>query len=336
MNSENTEADPLADLPESGFAHLSVPDELGGARADAVIAELCGVSRTEAAAWIREDRVRWDQYRTQGRMAGTVVKKSEKLAAQAQILVDIPEPTDPHELRIEAVENLTLLHQDADLVVVDKPVGVAAHPSPGWQGPTVIGGLLAQGVEIATSGAQERRGIVHRLDVGTSGIMVVAKTERAYSVLKDAFRRRTPKKTYHALVQGLPDPHEGTIDAPIGRHPGHDWRFAVVDDGREARTHYQLLEAFGRASLMDISLETGRTHQIRVHFSAMGHPCAGDLTYGADPQLASELGLTRQWLHAVKLEFTHPASGEWVSFSSQYPQDLQQALQILENSGASA
>ena len=306
-----------------------VPASLGGLRADAVLAALAHLSRTEAAQWIAEGRVRWDQDRTQGRRAGAAVKKSEKLPASALIAVEEPEPKDPHEIKVEAVEDMNLLYQDADIVVVDKPVGVAAHPSPGWHGSTVIGGLLAAGVDIATSGAQERRGIVHRLDVGTSGVMVVAKTERAYSVLKDAFRDRTPHKTYHALVQGLPDPHEGTIDAPIGRHPGHDWRFAVMEGGRQARTHYRLLEAFGSASLMDITLETGRTHQIRVHFSALGHPCAGDLTYGADPQLASDLGLTRQWLHAAELGITHPVTGEAQTFRSEYPNDLYQALEIL-------
>ncbi|WP_300344864.1 RluA family pseudouridine synthase [Nesterenkonia sp.] len=311
---------------------LQVPEHLAGKRADAVLAALLGVSRTEAAEWISADRVCWAVDRTQGRAAGTPVKKSEKLPAGAQIAVDAPAEQDPHEITVEAVDEMTLLYEDADIVAVDKPVGVAAHPSPGWRGPTVIGGLLAAGVRISTSGAQERRGIVHRLDVGTSGVMVVAKSERAYTVLKDAFRQRTPQKTYHALVQGLPDPHEGTIDAPIGRHPGHDWRFAVIEGGREARTHYRLLEAYGRASLMDITLETGRTHQIRVHFSALGHPCAGDLTYGADPQLASDLGLTRQWLHAVQLGITHPVSGEQMTFRSDYPADLAQAIDILGGS----
>lgn len=311
-----------------------VPQELGGKRADAVVAGLCDTSRSEAAAWIAEGRVAWAEDRSQShaqqnRAAGALVKKSEKLPTGAAITVDIPEPVDPSEIKVEAVPEMRLLFEDEDLVAVDKPVGVAAHPSPGWQGPTVIGGLLAAGVEVSTSGAQERRGIVHRLDVGTSGVMVVAKTERAYSVLKNAFRDRTPTKTYHALVQGLPDPHEGTIDAPIGRHPGHDWRFAVLEGGREARTHYRLLEAYGRASLMDITLETGRTHQIRVHFSALGHPCAGDLTYGADPHLAAELGLTRQWLHAHQLGIAHPVSGEKMTFTSEYPNDLDQALEIL-------
>ncbi|GGE61795.1 RluA family pseudouridine synthase [Nesterenkonia cremea] len=315
-------------LEETTF---TVDPASGGRRADAVLSAQFEISRTEAAQWLAAGFARWGQDRTQGRAAGAPIKKSEKLDAGAVITVEVPEQEDPLAVKEEVVQDLRLLHEDEDLVVVDKPVGVAAHPSPGWSGPTVIGGLLGQGVEIATSGAQERRGIVHRLDVGTSGIMVVAKTERAYSVLKDAFRDRTPKKTYHALVQGLPDPVDGTIDAPIGRHPGHDWKFAVLDGGRESRTHYRLLEAYGRASLMEIQLETGRTHQIRVHFSAMGHPCAGDLTYGADPRIASDLGLTRQWLHAVELGFTHPASGEWVSFRSEHPQDLAQALDILEN-----
>lgn len=307
----------------------TVPEVSHGQRADAVVAELYETSRNEAASWIREGRVTWAQERTQGRSAGTAVKKSEKLPAGALISIETPPPQDPHEVKVEAVQEMTLLYQDEDMVAVEKPVGVAAHPSPGWHGPTVVGGLLAAGVEIATSGAQERRGIVQRLDVGTSGVMVVAKTERAYGVLKDAFRQRSPSKSYQALVQGLPDPHEGTIDAPIGRHPGYDWRFAVVDDGREARTHYQLTEAFGRASLMDVVLETGRTHQIRVHFSALGHPLVGDLTYGADPRLAAELGLTRQWLHAARLTIDHPVTGEPQTFVSEPPADLYQALEIL-------
>lgn len=307
-----------------------VPPSLHGARADAVVAALVDGSRTEAAAWIAQGRVTWAQDRTQGRFAGAAVKKSEKLPAGARIAVDVPEPTDPADVKVEAVQDLRILWEDDHLVAVDKPVGVAAHPSPGWHGPTVIGGLLAQGVEIATSGAQERRGIVHRLDVGTSGVMVVAKTEQAYSALKDAFRNRTPTKIYHTLVQGLPEPTEGTIDAPIGRHPGHDWRFAVIEGGRDARTHYELLHAYGRASLMSVRLETGRTHQIRVHFSALGHPCAGDLTYGADPTLASALGLTRQWLHAKELGIEHPVTGERLHLVSEYPGDLTEAIHLLE------
>jgi 23S rRNA pseudouridine1911/1915/1917 synthase len=229
----------------------------------------------------------------------------------------------------EPVPGMGIIHDDDDLVVVDKPVGVAAHPSVGWTGPTVVGGLAAAGYRIATSGASERQGIVSRLDVGTSGLMVVAKSEYAYSVLKQAFRSRSVDKKYHALVQGLPDPVVGTIDAPIGRHPNHDYKFAVMEKGKPSVTHYEVIEAFRAVSLLDIHLETGRTHQIRVHFSALHHPCAGDLTYGADPKLAARLGLERQWLHAVGLGFDHPGTGKYVTYESPYPPDLAQALERL-------
>jgi 23S rRNA pseudouridine1911/1915/1917 synthase len=227
------------------------------------------------------------------------------------------------------VQGLTVLYEDNDIIVVDKPRGVAAHPTPGWTGPTVIGGLLAAGHTVATSGAAERQGIVHRLDANTTGVMVVAKSERAYSALKRAFRERTVDKRYHALVQGHPDPLRGTVDAPIGRHPSGDGRFAVVSDGRPSVTHYDTLEAFRAASLVSVGLETGRTHQIRVHMAAIRHPCVGDLFYGADPVLAARLGLTRQWLHAVSLTFAHPGDGREVSFTSAYPPDLAHALDVL-------
>ncbi|MFL6133480.1 MAG: RluA family pseudouridine synthase, partial [Nocardioidaceae bacterium] len=214
-------------------------------------------------------------------------------------------------------------------VVIDKPVGVAVHPSPGWSGPTVVGHLVAAGFQIATSGAAERQGIVQRLDVGTSGVMVIAKSEYAYSRLKNAFRRRTVDKVYHALVQGHPDPLQGTVDAPIGRHPRHDYKFAVMAGGKSSVTHYETLEAHRFASLLEVHLETGRTHQIRVHMAALNHPCLGDLTYGADPRLAERVGLTRQWLHAVRLGFEHPDSGEYVEYESDYPDDLQHALDTL-------
>ena len=170
---------------------------------------------------------------------------------------------------------------------------------------------------------------MHRLDVGTSGVMVVAISERAYTVLKRAFKQRTVEKRYHALVQGHPDPSSGTIDAPIGRHRGHDWKFAVTEGGRAQ--HHPLRHRRGApaASLLDIQLETGRTHQIRVHFAALHHPCCGDLTYGADPTLAKKLGLERQWLHARSLAFAHPADGRRIEITSPYPPDLQHALDVL-------
>jgi 23S rRNA pseudouridine1911/1915/1917 synthase len=224
------------------------------------------------------------------------------------------------------VPDLAIVYEDDAIVVVDKPVGVAAHPSPGWDGPTVIGGLAATGHRIATSGAAERQGVVHRLDVGTSGLMVVAKTEGAYSSLKAAFRERLVDKRYRAVVQGHPDPLRGTIDAPIDRHPTSAYKFAVVAGGRPSITHYETVEAFRAASLLDIRLETGRTHQIRVHMAAVRHPCVGDLQYGADPTLAARLGLSRQWLHAARLSFAHPEDGRPVSFTSPDPADLAEAL----------
>jgi 23S rRNA pseudouridine1911/1915/1917 synthase len=196
----------------------------------------------------------------------------------------------------------------------------------------VIGGLAAAGYRISTSGAAERQGVVHRLDVGTSGVMAVAKSERAYTSLKEQFRDRTVDKTYHAVVQGHADPLSGTIDAPIDRHPQHDYKWAVVSSGKPSVTHYDTIEAFPHASLLEVHLETGRTHQIRVHMSALNHPCVGDLTYGADPVLAKRLGLTRQWLHAVQLAFDHPGTGDRIVVSSTYPQDLQTALSRLEAS----
>lgn len=305
---------------------VEVTQDLDGDRTDAGIAALLGITRTAAALLCAEGNVV-----VRGLRGDRALSKSDKLAAGMVLSITIPVRSDPLAVVVEPVDGLAILLNDEEFVVIDKPVGVAAHPSPGWVGPTVVGGLAAAGYRISTSGAPERAGIVHRLDVGTSGAMVVAKTERAYTVLKRAFKERTVEKVYHAVVQGLPDPLQGTIDAPIGRHPGFDWRFAVIEDGRPSVTHYEVLEAFGRASLVEVHLETGRTHQIRVHFSALRHPCAGDLTYGADPRLAAELGLTRQWLHARTLGFSHPASGDWVEVVSGYPQDLSYALAALRD-----
>lgn len=317
----------MSSAPESGSTTAAersvvVPEEYAGKRVDAALAALLDLSRSAAAQAVAEGRVSVD---------GAVPAKSLKLSAGQTVVVRPSEKRDPLEVVVEKVDGLEILLDDEDFVVVDKPVGVAAHPSPGWVGPTVVGGLAGAGYRISTSGAPERAGIVHRLDVGTSGVMVVAKTEYAYTLLKRAFKERTVDKVYHTVVQGLPDPLKGTIDAPIGRHPGHDWRFAVIEDGRPSVTHYEVLEAFGRASLLEVHLETGRTHQIRVHFSALRHPCAGDLTYGADPRLAAELGLTRQWLHAKELSFDHPRTGERVTVVSEYPQDLAYALERLRD-----
>ncbi|TQM83587.1 23S rRNA pseudouridine1911/1915/1917 synthase [Saccharothrix saharensis] len=306
------------------YRTLPVPDGLDGMRVDAGLAKLLGLSRTVVAALTEAGDVVLD-----GQPAG----KSDRLVAGSVLEVTLPEPERPVQVQAVPVEGLIVLHEDDDVIVVDKPVGVAVHPSPGWTGPTVVGGLAAAGIRIATSGAAERQGVVHRLDVGTTGVMVVAKSESAYSALKHAFKERTVDKLYHALVQGHPDPIKGTIDAPIDRHPKHDYKFAVMANGKPSITHYEVVEAFRAASLLDVHLETGRTHQIRVHFSALRHPCVGDLTYGADPVLAKRLGVTRQWLHARTLGFHHPADGQWVSFTSEYPDDLANALELLRAEG---
>jgi 23S rRNA pseudouridine1911/1915/1917 synthase len=299
---------------------VPVPDGLDGERLDAALARMFGLSRAAAAELILAGDVL---------VGGRPAAKSDRVPAGEWLDVTLPPPPVPLQARPEPVPGLRVVYEDDDIIVVDKPVGVAAHPTPGWTGPTVLAGLLGAGHTIATSGAAERQGIVHRLDAATTGLMVVAKSESAYSTLKQAFRERQVDKVYHALVQGHPDPLRGTVDAPIARHPAGNGRFAVVSDGRPSVTHYDTLEAFRAASLVEIILETGRTHQIRVHMSAIRHPCAGDRLYGGDPVLAARLGLTRQWLHAVRLGFAHPADGRRVEFASDYPADLRAALDVL-------
>ncbi|WP_322762250.1 RluA family pseudouridine synthase [Frankia sp. Cr2] len=299
---------------------LPVPDGLDGLRLDAAIARMFGLSRTAAAALVDDGYASVD---------GMVRGRSDRVTGGAWLDIELPAPPPPAQVEATPVPGLEVIHDDGDIVVVGKPVGVAAHPAPGFSGPTVIGGLAAAGYRIATSGASERQGVVHRLDVGTTGIMVVAKSEHAYTVLKRAFREREVEKIYRALVQGHPDPSRGTVDAPIDRHPRKSGLFAVVADGKQSVTHYDTEEAFRAASLLSVRLETGRTHQIRVHMSALRHPCVGDLAYGADPVLAGRLGLTRQWLHAAQLSFAHPADGRWMTFTSPDPADLAEAVSLL-------
>ena len=299
---------------------LPVPDGLAGERVDAGLAKLLGLSRSICADMISDGLVSQN---------GKIVSKSDRLMPDAYLEVTLPEPKNRLEIVPVEVADFKIIYQDEDIIVIDKPAGVASHPSVGWDGPTVPGALLALGIQIATSGAQERQGIVQRLDVGTSGLMTLAKSEVAYSRLKQAFRDRTVHKVYHAVIQGLADPLSGTFDAPIGRHPKAEFKFAVMNDGKHSVTHYETLEAFPSASLVEVVLETGRTHQIRVHFSAFRHPLVGDTMYGADPKLAAKVHLDRQWLHAKKLSFVHPTKGETVEFESEYPADLTKALDIL-------
>jgi 23S rRNA pseudouridine1911/1915/1917 synthase len=302
---------------------VQVPEGIGGTRADAGIAKLLGMSRSAVAAMIDSGLVQQND---------RVIDKAALLVSDAWLRITLPKPKVPLALVAENVEGLKIVYQDQDIVVVDKPAGVAAHPSVGWDGPSVGGALLALGIEMSTSGVAERQGIVSRLDVGTSGLMVLTKTEIAYSRMKQAFRDRVVDKTYHALAQGHPDPSAGTLDAPIGRHLKHEYKFAVTAEGKPSVTHYKTLEAFQAASLLEVELETGRTHQIRVHLSAFKHPLVGDTLYGCDSKLALRLGMERQWLHAMKLGFIHPTKGEYVFFESEYPQDLIHSLALLRSS----
>jgi len=299
---------------------LSIPDGLNGERVDAALSRLLGLSRNVIVGLIDADEVIKD---------GKPVSKSFKVSTADQIEITMPAAKGEAKLTATPIDGLDVVYDDEYVIVINKPVGIAAHPSPGWHGATVVGAIFAAGYQLATSGAAERQGVVHRLDVGTSGLMVVAKNEIAYSSLKDQFRNRTVSKIYHALVQGHMDPTTGTIDAPIDRHPREDYRFAVVANGKPSITHYKTLEVFPAVSLLEIELETGRTHQIRVHFSALHHPLVGDLTYGADPSLAQRLSIARPWLHAKVLAFNHPATGERISFTAEYPADLTRSLSLL-------
>jgi len=294
---------------------LVVDETQDGLRLDALLSVTFEISRTKVASDIDAGSVL---------VNNKLALKSHRVTTGDKVVYNpiIKEAINP----ADQVVNIPILFADEDIVVIDKPVGVAVHASPGWEGPTVTASIAALGHRISTSGAPERQGIVHRLDVGTSGVMVVAKSELAYESLKDQFRDRTVKKIYHALVQGHPDPSKGTIDAPIDRHPQENYKYAVVNGGKDSVTHYETIEAFAGASLLKIELETGRTHQIRVHMAAIKHPCVGDSMYGADPKLAGKLELHRQWLHATQLTFRHPKTGQDVTFNSAYPQDLTLSL----------
>lgn len=301
---------------------FEIDSSLAGERVDTALARLLGISRSAAADLCAQGDVK---------VSSKKLSKSDRVNLADVLVVEPPEQTQPLRVIETPVDDLLIAYQDEDIVVVEKPAGVVAHPTVGFEGPTVAGALLARGIQLSTSGAQERQGIVQRLDVGTSGLMMLAKSELAYSRLKQAFRDREVHKIYHTIIQGHPDPSEGTFDAPIGRHPKAEFKFAVIEGGKPSITHYKTLELFPALTLCEVNLETGRTHQIRVHFSAFRHPLLGDTMYGADPVLAKKLGITRQWLHAKELGFSHPITGESIHLVSQYPQDLAEVLERLRS-----
>ncbi|RYN12532.1 pseudouridine synthase [Bifidobacterium animalis subsp. animalis] len=295
---------------------IPAPDALIGKRFDVAVAKMMGISRAKATELIETG---------QARVIGRDIHKSATLQAGDTVEIDVREERrEP-----EPVSNeMTIAYEDDDIVVVDKPVGVAAHASVGWTGPTVLGSLIQRGVHITSMGAAGRQGIVSRLDVGTSGLMLVCKSDLAYKEMRRQFSEHEVKKTYHALVQGNLKEDKATIEAPIGRAKVSDFRFTVTPAGKEAITHWDVMERFGETTLASINLETGRTHQIRVHFSSIGHPLVGDPMYGANPRLSQALGLERQWLHAMELEFRHPRTHINTVVTSRYPADLQHALEM--------
>ena len=295
---------------------LVVPDDLDGERLDRALAVILDVSRA-AARYLVDEGVQVD---------GALSKPNTKVKAGATIVA--PPLRTPVEMLAEEIE-LQVLYEDDALVVIDKPAGLVVHPGTGQMTGTLAAGLLHRYPELEGVGAAERWGLVHRLDKDTSGAILVGRTQEAFESLTAQLRARTIQREYLALVEGVLKPPTGTIDAPIGRNPQTPTRRAVAHDGKPARTHYRVETNYVERdlALVRVSLETGRTHQIRVHFSAIGHPVAGDPTYGS----RREAGLTpRIFLHAGKLSFAHPSTGKEVVVASPLPADLSAVLSSLE------
>jgi 23S rRNA pseudouridine1911/1915/1917 synthase len=294
---------------------LEVPADLDGARVDKAVATLLDVSRAVASLVI-ESGVE---------IEGVVARASDRVRSGQLIVCD--RPGEAIVLTPEPVE-FTVLHEDDSLIVVDKPAGVVVHPGSGRSGGTLAAGLLYRYPELAGVGTEGRWGLVHRLDKDTSGALLVARTGEAFTSLVDDLRRRRIERTYRTLVEGRMAASTGTIDAPLARDPSKPTRRAVVHGGKPARTHYQVLEYFEEsdATLLEVRLETGRTHQIRAHFAAIGHPVVGDRSYGATRK---DLDVPRTFLHASRLELTHPVTGDLLAVDAPLPTDLADALDAL-------
>jgi 23S rRNA pseudouridine1911/1915/1917 synthase len=290
----------------------TVPERLRGERADKVVAELAGISR-EAARRLFDQGVRVD---------GRTVDAKTRLDGGT---IDFPEPAATTGIVPEFVE-FKVRYEDEHLLVVDKPAGVVVHPGAGRERGTLAAGLLHRYPELEGVGQPGRWGIVHRLDQGTSGLLVVARTAESYGVLTRQLAARQIHRTYLALVHGVPDMPTGTIDAPIGRDPAHPTRKKVTPEGRPARTHYRLINPYGTASLLELELETGRTHQIRVHLSAIGHPVVGDRAYSRRPD---PVRVRRMFLHAEGIRLTHPVTGIEIEVHSPLPPELAGPLEAL-------
>jgi 23S rRNA pseudouridine1911/1915/1917 synthase len=298
-----------------------VGTEAAGRRLDEVVAGLAGVSRTRVAGWASDDLVLVD---------GRARPKSHRLRGGERLAWTPPGPAPPARPAAEDVP-LAVRYEDDRLLVVAKPAGLVVHPGPGHPTGTLVNALLGRsGTRLSAGGAADRPGIVHRLDKDTSGLLLVAKDDGAHLALSRDLAARRVDRRYLALVQGHLPQDSGTVEAPIGRHPRDRRRMAVVaKGGRRAVTHWRVLESFPAVQLVEATLETGRTHQVRVHLAWLRHPLAGDRTYGADPTLAARLGLARPFLHAWRLAFPHPADGHPVELTEPLPADLQPVLDRL-------
>jgi 23S rRNA pseudouridine1911/1915/1917 synthase len=287
-----------------------------GRRVDEVVAALAGVSRAAVAEWIAAGRVHVD---------GRLRPKSWRLRGGEALTWEVPEfhaagPPQPEDLP------LTIRYEDEHLMVVAKAPGVVVHPAPGHPTGTLVNALLARGGSLSRLGGSDRPGIVHRLDKDTSGLLVVAKDDPTHHRLARDLAAREIERRYLALCQGRLSQAKGTVTAPIARHPRDRKRMAVVSDGRYAVTHWQVLEELPKVSFLEAKLETGRTHQVRVHLAFLRHPLVGDRTYGADPRLAASLGAARPFLHAWKLSFRHPVTHRLIEVTEPLPADLEQVL----------
>jgi 23S rRNA pseudouridine1911/1915/1917 synthase len=313
---------------------------------DRIVAETEDGLRADVtlANWLAEPRARSQARLAAGQVEvdGQVIGKSRRLRSGERVMVAEPPPP----VDAPAPEPVAVRYEDEHLLVVVKPTGLVVHAGAGVRsGTTLVDALLAMGMPLACAvggqdpkaghqrRAADRPGIVHRLDRGTSGLLVVAKTEPARAGLVAAFAAHQVTRRYWALVDGVPDPPNATVDAPILRSTSDRTRFVVDPGGRGAVSHYDVVEARGRAAVLALRLETGRTHQVRVHMAAVGHPVSGDLRYGASPALSAELGLTRPALHAGFLGFAHPVTGDHIECDEPLPPDLTTALARLRGRG---
>ncbi len=312
-------------MPEAGPLTLVVPDGTARSRrADQFVADVTGLSRSFVQRLLTEGRLTRD---------GVPVRSSTPVVAGETLTLDIPEARAVEHIAPDPTIDVSVVYEDDDVLVVDKPAGIVVHPSPGhWDG-TLVNALLARPGEYGAIAGVSRPGIVHRLDRDTSGLLIVARTDVAQQSLQAQLKARRVKKTYIALVAGDVAAASGRVEAPIGRHPRHRTRMAVTEAGRPSTTGYRVRERFKDWTLLELDLVTGRTHQIRVHLEAIGHPVAGDRVYGTGTSRRGPEGLDRMFLHAWRLEFVSPSSGRLVRLTAELPAELSATLARLRSRG---